>query len=82
MRVIDACAGAGGKSLHIAALMQSKGKLLSMDVEQYKLEELKKINTAILSSIVVVKSNVANVKNSKSKTVAKINADAQKPALR
>lgn len=42
MRVVDACAGAGGKSLHIAALMQNKGKLISMDVEQWKLDELRK----------------------------------------
>lgn len=42
MRVIDACAGAGGKSLHLAALMQNKGRLISMDIEEFKLEELKK----------------------------------------
>jgi 16S rRNA (cytosine967-C5)-methyltransferase len=40
--IIDACAGAGGKSLQIAALMNNKGKLISLDVEAYKLEELKK----------------------------------------
>lgn len=40
--VIDACAGAGGKSLQIAALMSNKGKLVSLDVEGFKLEELKK----------------------------------------
>ena len=40
--VIDACAGAGGKSLHLAALMKNKGKIISMDVEAFKLEELKK----------------------------------------
>ncbi|MBL7902188.1 MAG: methyltransferase domain-containing protein [Bacteroidia bacterium] len=40
--VIDACAGAGGKSLHLAALMKNKGRVLSMDVEQWKLDELKK----------------------------------------
>lgn len=40
--VIDACAGAGGKSLHLAALMKNKGKIISMDVEAWKLEELKK----------------------------------------
>ncbi len=42
MRVVDACAGAGGKSLHLAALMQNKGKIISMDTEQWKLDELKK----------------------------------------
>ncbi len=42
MTVIDACAGAGGKSLHIAAKMKNKGKIISMDVEERKLIELKK----------------------------------------
>jgi len=42
MRVIDACAGAGGKSLHLAALMKNKGHLISMDVSERKLEELKR----------------------------------------
>lgn len=40
--VIDACAGAGGKSLHMAALMKNKGKIISLDIEDWKLEELKK----------------------------------------
>ncbi|MFA6596182.1 MAG: RsmB/NOP family class I SAM-dependent RNA methyltransferase [Ignavibacteriaceae bacterium] len=42
MRVIDACAGAGGKSLHIASLMKNKGKVLALDTEEWKLTELKK----------------------------------------
>lgn len=42
MRVIDACAGAGGKSLHLAALMGNKGRIISMDTEQWKLDELKR----------------------------------------
>jgi 16S rRNA (cytosine967-C5)-methyltransferase len=42
MRVIDACAGGGGKTLHIAALMQNKGRIISMDITQWKLDELKK----------------------------------------
>lgn len=40
-RVVDACAGAGGKSLHLAALMKNKGKVISMDIHEWKLKELK-----------------------------------------
>jgi 16S rRNA (cytosine967-C5)-methyltransferase len=42
MRVIDACAGAGGKTLHLAALMNNKGRIIAMDTEAWKLEELQK----------------------------------------
>jgi 16S rRNA (cytosine967-C5)-methyltransferase len=41
-RVIDACAGAGGKTLHIAALLGNKGKVVAMDVNDKKLEELRR----------------------------------------
>ncbi len=41
-RVIDACAGGGGKTLHLAALMENKGRIIAMDTEGWKLEELKK----------------------------------------
>ncbi|MNS80695.1 Ribosomal RNA small subunit methyltransferase B [compost metagenome] len=40
-RVIDACAGGGGKSLHMASLMKNKGKILSLDIHEWKLKELK-----------------------------------------
>ncbi len=41
MRVVDACAGAGGKSLHLASLMQNKGQLIAMDLYESKLKQLK-----------------------------------------
>lgn len=42
MRVVDACAGAGGKTLHLASLMQNKGRIIALDTQEWKLQELKK----------------------------------------
>ena len=42
MLVIDACAGAGGKSLHLACLMKNRGRIIAMDVEKRKLKELQR----------------------------------------
>lgn len=63
-RIIDACAGAGGKSLHLATLMENKGKIISLDIHQGKLDELKKrarrnkidiIETRLIDSTKVIK---------------------------
>jgi 16S rRNA (cytosine967-C5)-methyltransferase len=65
-RVIDACAGAGGKSLHMASLMKNKGRILSMDIKDWKLHELKLrarrggvdiIETRLIDSTKVIKRN-------------------------
>jgi len=40
--VIDSCAGAGGKSLHLAALMQNQGRVIAMDIHPWKLATLEK----------------------------------------
>lgn len=64
MRIIDACAGAGGKSLHIATMMENKGQLIAMDIYDKKLNELKRrakrndifnIETRVIDSTKVIK---------------------------
>lgn len=64
MRVVDACAGAGGKALHIAALMENKGQVIALDIYGNKLNELKRrakrngafnIETRAIESTKVVK---------------------------
>jgi len=42
MRIVDTCAGAGGKTLHIAALMENKGQIIATDIYENKLKELKR----------------------------------------
>ena len=40
--VWDVCAGGGGKSLALAAMMKNKGRIIATDIRANKLEELKK----------------------------------------
>lgn len=42
MRVADCCAGAGGKSLHLASKMDNKGQIVALDIYGNKLNELKR----------------------------------------
>jgi len=55
LRVIDACAGAGGKTLHISSIMQNKGQIIALDKEEYKLNELKKRAIRAGATNIVVK---------------------------
>jgi 16S rRNA (cytosine967-C5)-methyltransferase len=41
-KVIDFCAGAGGKTLAIAAKMENRGRLLAWDVNEKRLNQIKK----------------------------------------
>ncbi len=38
--IIDACAGAGGKSLHLAEMMRNEGEVIAIDIDAERLEEL------------------------------------------
>lgn len=64
MRVIDTCAGAGGKTLHIASIMENKGQIIALDIYENKLHELKRrakrnsahnIETRVIDSTKVIK---------------------------
>ena len=57
MNVIDGCAGAGGKTLHIAALMKNEGEILAVDVNPRKLEELQKRADRAGCSIIIEKES-------------------------
>lgn len=39
-RVLDSCAGAGGKSLHIGVLQKNRGEIIASDIEYQRLKEL------------------------------------------
>lgn len=64
LRVVDACAGAGGKTLHLAAQMNNKGQIIALDIHAWKLAELKRrgkragahnIETRLISDNKVIK---------------------------
>ncbi|EKB49779.1 Ribosomal RNA small subunit methyltransferase B [Cecembia lonarensis LW9] len=75
MRVIDACAGAGGKSLHLAALMENKGRILSMDVEGWKLQNTKL--RARRNGVSIIEPRVIEG----SKTIKRLNESADRVLL-
>ena len=64
MRVVDTCAGAGGKTLHLSAITENKGQLIALDIFPQKLKELKRrakragahnIETRLIDSTKVIK---------------------------
>jgi 16S rRNA (cytosine967-C5)-methyltransferase len=41
-KLLDVCAGAGGKTLEFAALMKNHGEIFATDINSYRLEELRR----------------------------------------
>ncbi|MBR2374327.1 MAG: RsmB/NOP family class I SAM-dependent RNA methyltransferase [Lentisphaeria bacterium] len=41
-RILDACAGAGGKTLQLASMMKNKGTIIAGDIRANKLDELRR----------------------------------------
>ena len=41
-KVLDACAGAGGKTLELAAIMKNRGEIVAADVHSFRLDQLRK----------------------------------------
>ena len=61
MVVLDACAGNGGKTLHIGALMENKGRLIAADNLAYKLSTLRR--RAQRAGVSIIESVDASVPN-------------------
>jgi 16S rRNA (cytosine967-C5)-methyltransferase len=76
-RVLDLCAGNGGKTLHIAALMQNNGTITAADTNPHKLEHLlseaKRLGATIVETI---QENSAKRNDAHSEKFDKILVDA------
>jgi len=55
-KILDACAGLGGKTGHIAQLMENKGIIIAVDVENKKLESLQSDSKRLGIDIIQTKS--------------------------
>jgi 16S rRNA (cytosine967-C5)-methyltransferase len=66
-RVVDACAGAGGKTLHLVSLMGGKGEVHALDVDEGRLAALRtraaragaKVHTALITPDILAKLNAS-----------------------
>ena len=58
-RWLDACAGAGGKTLQLAQMMKRKGNVSASDLRSYKLEDLRKRARRAGFPNITIKENIA-----------------------
>lgn len=57
MKVLDACAGAGGKTLHLAARMNNQGELRALDIGESKLVELERRAARAGADVAIARAN-------------------------
>ncbi len=67
--VIDACAGAGGKTLHLASIMKNKGEITALDIRENALKELEK--RCLRAGVIIV-----NTKLAEEETITKLKESA------
>ncbi|HVA98122.1 MAG TPA: RsmB/NOP family class I SAM-dependent RNA methyltransferase [Bacteroidia bacterium] len=75
MRVIDGCAGTGGKTIHLSSFMKNKGRIIALDTKDWKLAELKKRASRAGANIIETKMVES------SKTTKRLNATADRVLL-
>jgi 16S rRNA (cytosine967-C5)-methyltransferase len=64
-RVLDACAAPGGKTTHIAQLMQDRGEIVAVEKDPARVARLREnIETLGIRSVTVVNSDVMELKDS------------------
>ncbi len=61
-RVLDACAAPGGKTTHIAQLMQDKGEIVAVDSDERRITRLKEnVAGLALKSVTIVEADVYGI---------------------
>jgi 16S rRNA (cytosine967-C5)-methyltransferase len=59
--IADVCAAPGGKTTHIAQLMQNKGRIIAMDIHEHRVELIKKTAQRLGINIIDTKAQDATV---------------------
>jgi 16S rRNA (cytosine967-C5)-methyltransferase len=60
-KVLDACAGPGGKTTHLAALMDNQGEVVALDVHPHKLELVKEAAGRL--GLTIIQTLLADARN-------------------
>jgi 16S rRNA (cytosine967-C5)-methyltransferase len=58
-RILDLCAGAGGKTLHMAALMKNRGRIIALDLHEDRLRMLREEAQRLGATIVETRTGDA-----------------------